>query len=112
LADNTVAQRVAALRCFFTRTLKRSWLIDETPYPKQRTQLPVIPSPDEVARLIESADSPFLRTIFVTLYATGVRRAELTNLDSTGIDSQRMAVHIRIKGERERESDWTAGSCR
>src|SRR5262245_58724458 len=32
LADNTVAQRVAALRFFFTRALKRSWSIDETPY--------------------------------------------------------------------------------
>src|SRR5437764_14010849 len=42
LADNTVAQRVAALRFFFTRTLKRSWNIEETPYPKKRTTLPVI----------------------------------------------------------------------
>lgn len=104
LADNTVAQRVAALRFFFTRTLKRSWPIDLTPYPKKRTQLPVILSPDEVARLIESADSPFHRTILVTLYATGVRRAELANLKSTDIDSQRMVVHIRGgKGRKDRD---------
>src|SRR3974377_1701142 len=30
LADNTVAQRLAALR-FFTKTLKRPWPIDDTP---------------------------------------------------------------------------------
>ena len=40
LADNTVAQRVAALRFFYTRALKRSWNIEETPYPKKRKCLP------------------------------------------------------------------------
>ena len=80
LADNTVGQRVAALRFFFTKTHKRSWNIEETPYPKKRTQLPVILSQDEVARLIEAASSPFHHTILMTLYGTGVRRAELTHL--------------------------------
>lgn len=80
LADNTVAQRVAALRFFYTRALKRSWNIEETPYPKKRKCLPVILSQDEVARLIESALIPFHRTILITLYATGVRRAELAHL--------------------------------
>ena len=45
LADNTVGQRVAALRFFFTKTLKRAWNIEETPYPKRRIQLPVILEP-------------------------------------------------------------------
>src|SRR5687767_6267235 len=80
LADNTVAQRVAALRFFYTRALKRSWNIEETPYRKKRKCLPVILSQDEVARLIESALIPFHRTILITLYATGVRRAELAHL--------------------------------
>ena len=79
LADNTVAQRVAALRFFFTKTLKRAWPIDDTPYPKKRTQLPVILSQDEVARLIESADSAYHRTarsgggLFAINLATGKR---------------------------------------
>ena len=104
LADNTVAQRVAALRFFFTKTLKRPWPIDDTPYPKKRTQLPVILSQDEVARLIESADSAYHRTILVTLYATGIRRAELTNLKPADIDSQRMVIHVRGgKGRKDRD---------
>jgi site-specific recombinase XerD len=104
LADNTVAQRVAALRFFFTRALKRSWNIEETPYPKKRKRLPVILSQDEVARLIESALTPFHRTILVTLYATGVRRAELANLKTTDVDSQRMVIHVRGgKGRKDRD---------
>jgi site-specific recombinase XerD len=52
-------------------------------------------SQEEVTRLIESALSPFHRTILVTLYATGVRRAELANLKTNDIDSQRMVIRVR-----------------
>jgi integrase/recombinase XerD len=104
LADNTVNQRVGALRFFFIKTLRKPWSVEETPYPKKRFHLPVILSQDEVGRLIESALIPFHRTILVTLYATGVRRAELANLKVADIDSQRMVVHVRGgKGRKDRD---------
>ena len=104
LADNTVAQRVAALRFFFTRVLKRAWHIEETPYPKKRKRLPIILSREEVNRLIESALTPFHRTILMTLYATGMRRAELANLKIADVDSQRMVIHVRGgKGRKDRD---------
>ena len=104
LADNTVNQRVGALRFFFIKTLRKAWSVEETPYPKKRLHLPVILSQDEVARLIESALIPFHRTILVTLYATGVRRAELANLKINDIDSQRMVVHVLGgKGRKDRD---------
>ncbi len=104
LTSNTVNQRVGALRFFFVKTLKKAWSIEETPYPKQRLHLPVVLSRDEICRLIESALIPFHRTILVTLYATGVRRAELASLKVTDIDSQRMVVHVRGgKGRKDRD---------
>ena len=39
LTDNTVNQRVGALRFFFIKTLKKSWNVEETPYPKKRLHL-------------------------------------------------------------------------
>jgi integrase/recombinase XerD len=94
---------VGALRFFFIKTLRKAWSVEETPYPKKRLHLPVILSQEE-GRLIESALSPFHRTILVTLYATGVRRAELANLKVTDIDSQRMVVHVRGgKGRKDRD---------
>ena len=48
--------------------------------PQKAIHLPVILSQDEVTRLIERRH-PFHRTILMTLYATGVRRAELTRLN-------------------------------
>src|ERR1017187_5368804 len=104
LTDNTVNQRVGALRFFFIKTLKKPRSVEETPYPKKRFHLPVILSQDEVSRLIESALIPFHRTILVTLYATGVRRAELANLKINDIDSRRMVVHILGgKGRKDRD---------
>ena len=38
-------------------------------------RLPVIWSPDEIARLIDAAPTPFYRALLMTLYATGMRRA-------------------------------------
>jgi integrase/recombinase XerD len=104
LSDNTVAQRVAALRFFYTRVLKRPWAIEETPYPKKRKRLPLILSREEVDRLIESALTPFHRTILMTLYGTGARRAELANLRIADVDSERMVIHIRGgKGRKDRD---------
>jgi hypothetical protein len=67
LADNTVAQRVAVLRFFYSRVLKRAWHMDT--YPKKRKRLPIIPSREEVERLIESTVTPFHRAILMVLYA-------------------------------------------
>jgi integrase/recombinase XerD len=104
LSPNTVNQRLAALRFFFVKTLHRPWNTSETPYPKRVISLPKIMSPEEVGLLIESAMLPFHRVILMTLYATGVRRAELANLRVSDIDSKRMVVRIQGgKGLKDRE---------
>ncbi len=104
LGANTVAQRLTGLRFFYFKTLRRSWDLSLTPYPKKPRRLPSILSAQEVARLIDAADSVFHRTILMTLYATGVRRAELTQLKLNDIDSERMVVHIRGgKGRKDRD---------
>jgi integrase len=102
LGANTVAQRVAAL-FFYIRTLGQEWSLDRGPYPKRPRQLPDILCPQEVDRLINAADSAVHRIIVMTLYATGVRRAELTQLRIQDIDSERMVVHVHGgKGRKDR----------
>ena len=78
LKPGTVTQRLAALRFFYIKTLKKAWGIAETPYPKRPFHLPSILSQEEVARLIDAALTPYHRILLLTLYATGVRNAELT----------------------------------
>ncbi|HKM84097.1 MAG TPA: tyrosine-type recombinase/integrase, partial [Candidatus Acidoferrum sp.] len=78
--------------------------VAETPYPKKVLKLPIILSQEEVARLINAALTPFHRIVLMTLYATGVRRAELTRLKISDIDSQRMVIHIQGgKGRQDRD---------
>ena len=104
LDSGTVQQYVAALRFFYVKTLKRPYLLDEIPRPKRGRKLPVILSLEEVAQLIDAARNLFHRTILMTLYSTGVRRAELCRLQVTDIESPRMMVHIRNgKGGHDRD---------
>src|SRR2546429_5615339 len=51
LSPGTVAIRLAALRFFYIKTLKKSWSIAETPYPKKTRRLPTILSQKEVEQL-------------------------------------------------------------
>src|SRR6266487_1597611 len=95
LAASTVTQRLAALRFFYTQTIRKAWSVADTPYPKKTRPLPSILSPEEVALLIDSAQTRFHRIVLMTLYGTGVRRAELARLQLADIDSRRMIIHIR-----------------
>ena len=104
LSPNTVNQRTGALRFFFITVLRKSWSIADTPYPKRHFRLPKVLSQQQVARLIESATTPFYRVILMTLYATGLRRAELAQLKVSDIDSERMMMHVKGgKGRKDRE---------
>src|SRR5580700_87636 len=104
LDAGTVQQHVAALRFFYVKTLKRRYLLEDIPMPKRRRKLPKVLSPEEVEQLIDSARNLFHRTMLMTLYSTGIRRAELCRLQVTDIDSKRMMVHIRQgKGGHDRD---------
>ncbi len=104
LSSATVAIRLAALRFFYTKTLRRAWSVAETPYPKKDHRLPAILGQEEVAQLIQAASTSFHRTLLMTLYATGARNAELTRLKFSDVDSKRMVIHIQGgKGRKDRD---------
>jgi site-specific recombinase XerD len=104
LSAGSVAVRLAALRFFYTKTLRRAWSVADTFYPKKDHRLPAIISQEEVAQLIQAAGTSFHRTLLMTLYATGARCAELTHLKFSDIDKQRMIIHIQGgKGRKDRD---------
>jgi integrase/recombinase XerD len=99
-----VVQRTAALRFFYVKTLKRRYMLEHLPFPRLPEKLPVVLSREEVSRLLAASANRMHRTMLMTLYATGVRRAELCRLKTSDIDSQRMGVHVRQgKGGRDRD---------
>jgi integrase/recombinase XerD len=103
LSPRTVRLHVCAIRFFFNRILGRHYLVEDTPYPKAPHRLPRILSRDDVARLIEAADTLFRRTMVMLLYSTGMRNAELRHLQVGDIDSRQQLIHIQHgKGGRNR----------
>jgi integrase len=74
------------------------------PYPKAPRRLPTILTQDEAIRLIEAASNLFHRAMLMTVYSTGMRRAEMCNLKVDDIDSDRMIIHIR-QGKNRRDRD-------
>ncbi len=104
LSPRSVKQRMAAMKFFYVHTLKRTFRWDRLPYPKVREKLPIILSQEEVRQTIDAARDLFHRAILMTLYSTGMRRAELSRLMIGDIDSKRMVVHINYgKGGKDRE---------
>jgi integrase/recombinase XerD len=104
LTVETIVGRIAALRFFFVKVLRRPYREIDLVYPKRPERLPVILSEEEVARLIESAITSYHRVILMTLYGTGLRREELCRLKVEDVDSKRMVIHVRQgKGNRDRD---------
>lgn len=104
LAVNTVVARVAALRFFFVRTLKRHEFRQELPYPKEQRRLPTVLSLDEVGRLIDAASNLKHRAVLMTLYGTGMRRTEVSQLKVSHVDSRRMIIRVEHgKGGHDRD---------
>jgi integrase/recombinase XerD len=99
LAVGSVIARVAALRFFYVRTLKRHRFREDLPYPKDHRRLPTVLSLEEVTRLINAAGNLLQRALLMTLYGTGMRRTEVSLLKVSDIDSQRMMIRVeRGKG--------------
>ncbi|HEX3940889.1 MAG TPA: tyrosine-type recombinase/integrase [Acidobacteriaceae bacterium] len=78
--------------------------VEEVPYPRAPRRLPIILTREEAIRLIDSASNLFHRAMLITMYSTGMRRAELCRLKVEDIDSTRMLIHIRQgKGGKDRD---------
>jgi integrase/recombinase XerD len=109
LAPHTVKAHASALRFLYVQTLKRPYMLEHIAIPRVPLKLPTVLTQDEVARMIEAASHLMHRTILMTLYSTGMRRAELCRLKVTDVDSARKVIHIRQgKGRKDRDVPLSA----
>ena len=95
LAWSTFRIRISALKFLYTRTLQQSWFDHQVAKPKERRKLPTVLSREEVRGLLDATVNLKHRALLATMYATGLRCAEVQQLKVTDIDSQRMVVHVR-----------------
>src|SRR5208282_2879533 len=94
---------VTALRFFFTVTLGRSKVTERMPFVREPRKLPVVLSPEEVARFLEAAPGLKYRAALSVAYGAGLRAAEVVSLKVADIDSARMVIRVEQgKGRKDR----------
>ena len=96
---------VSALRFFFAHTLDRPDLarkLYRVPYPRM---LPIVLSPDEVARLLQATTCLKHQAALSVAYGAGLRVAEVAMLKVRDVDSERMLLRVeRGKGGQYRNA--------
>jgi len=95
LAWTTYQVYRAALKFFYTKTLKQPWFDLEVPKPKVRRKLPRVLSQEEIAAALNATTNLKHRAVLATLYGAGLRRAEVRTLKVSDVDSKRMVIHVR-----------------
>ena len=94
---------VAALRFFFRVTLKRSDIIEHTTFLHEPRKLPVVLSPEEVARFLDAAPGLKYKAALSVAYGAGLRAAEVVSLKIGDIDSKLMLIRVEQgKGRKDR----------
>ena len=96
-------QTVAALRFFFRVTLKRHAIVEHTAFLHEPRKLPVVLSPQEVARLLDAAPGLKYKAALSVAYGAGLRAAEVVSLKIGDIDSKLMVIRVEQgKGRKDR----------
>ena len=114
----TINRRLSCLKTWF-KFLQKRQILDKDPMqkvigPRTGKRLPVVVREPELNLLFEKIQFPagykglFHRTILEVLYATGIRRSELTQLTQQDIDFGRSVIRIRGKGSKMRLTPMAA----
>jgi integrase len=93
----TINHVVTALRFLFQVTLHRPEVMHQIPFVPEPRKLPVVLSPDEVARLLEAAPNLKSKAALSVAYGTGLRASEVVTLKVSDIDSTRMVIRTATK---------------
>ena len=93
---------IIGLKCFFGITLDRPELMRKMQLVRIPRTLPVVLSPEEVARLIEAAGNIKYQTALSLAYGTGLRAGEVVVLKVGDIVSQRMTLRVE-RGTRQKD---------
>src|SRR6201993_3970916 len=96
---------VSALRFFFNVTLDRPELAKHLSFMREPRKVPVVLSPEEVARFLEAAPGVKYKAALGVAYGAGLRVSEVVALKVSDIDSERMMLRVEQgKGRKDRHA--------
>jgi len=101
----TINAAATALRFFFGVTLDRPDAAKALSFVYEPRKLPLVLSPEEVARFLEAAPSLKYKAAFSVAYGAGLRVSEISTLKVSDIDSKRMMLRVEQgKGGKDRHA--------
>lgn len=99
---STITVALCGIKFFYEHTLQREWPTLALIRPPRERKLPVILSREEAHRILGCLRRPYYRVCLSTIYSCGLRLEEGVHLQVSDIDSDRMLVHVRGKGNKDR----------
>jgi len=102
LSSSSLIVAYAGLKFLHRVTLRRRWAVLDTMRVKVVQQLPEVLSSQEILRLFKCVQNLKHRAIMMTIYSAGLRVGEACRLKVRDIDSQRMLIRVRGKGDKDR----------
>lgn len=102
-SNKSRALMISSLRFLYKRIIDRPDILVKLETPKKEKKLPIVLSKDEIKRLIDAADFEKTKLMIKTLYSTGLRVSELTNLTPKDLDFSENNGFVRSgKGKKDR----------
>ena len=96
---------VSALRFLFKVTLDRPDLAKHLSFVHEPRRVPVVLSPEEVARFLEAAPGIKYKAALSVAYGAGLRVSEVVSLKVSDVDSKRMMLRVEQgKGRKDRHA--------
>lgn len=99
----TIKLHQAGVSFLYSQTLGRPEVVRDLRWPKVPRKLPVVPSAEEVARILSAPMSLMTRTVLCVIYGCGLRISEACRLTTSAIDSSRGLIFVSGgKGNKDR----------
>ena len=100
-APNSCASALSGLRFFYKHVAKQKISIDYS-LTRKVQNLPTVLSQEDIENIINATDNLKHRLILMTTYSAGLRASEVIALKPENIDSKRMLIKVRGKGDKDR----------
>jgi integrase/recombinase XerD len=95
LSIGTVNDYRSATKYLFEVVIDEKWNDRKIPRLKDYKPIPVCLSINELKKLLENTHDILYKTIFSTIYSSGLRISEVVNIRFSDIDPERNIIHIR-----------------
>ena len=100
-APNSCASALSGLRFFYKNVAEQKISIDYS-LARKVQKLPIVLPQEDIVSIINASDNLKHRLILMTTYSAGLRASEVIALKPENIDSKRMLIKVRGKGDKDR----------